>query len=363
MIRRIAKSGLSACRVVRGLASLLLPALFLALTAGNAAAQQIPDVQCKVEDYPYGTALYWQSVETVDTVQVVVLRDPAGQQEARFDLMHGATLISLRYRGKELLFGRSAGANVGMYAVRRGTEAELKGLSPFWSAFHPDQGGSSMGVPATTAGVACRGQQSMRAFAMMIDEGVDSSFEREALLGVWKGRVSDNFPPGYSTPYSIETDASWVSNPGKTPSYYLRLDQTVVRIRPGSSGPMAWVLEGASPWEFEHAASYPEQCTEKTPCSGAQAPVVATGRYEDEAHTVGFATVVPTAAWQTSQAYTLENSEFIFLAYGGAWVAPRHVFGTLLRRAIEGVGGFHFSWYICAGNWETAKVFARQSGQ
>jgi hypothetical protein len=220
-----------------------------------------------------------------------------------------------------------------------------------------------MGVPATTAGVACRGQQSMRAIAMMIDEGVDSSFEREALLGVWKGRVSDNFPPGYSAPYSIETGASWVANPGKTPSYYLRLDQTVVKIRPGSSGSMAWVLEGASPWEFEHTATYPEQCTEKKPCSGAQAPAFATGRYEDEARTVGFATVVPTAAWQTGEAYTLENSEFIVLAYGAAWLAPRRVFGTLLKREMKGVGAFHFSWYICGGNWETAKAFARQSGQ
>jgi hypothetical protein len=85
------------------------------------------------------------------------------------------------------------------------------------------------------------------------------------------------------------------------------------------------------------------------------------GRYEDEARTVGFATVVPTAAWQTGQAYTLENSEFTVLAYGAAWVAPRHVFATVLRRAMEGVGGFRFGWYICAGSWDTARAFARQS--
>jgi hypothetical protein len=356
MIQRIAKSGTSASGVVRRMASFLLPALFLALTAASAAAQQIPDVRCQVEDYPLGTPLSWQSTESLANVQVVILRDPAGQQEARFDLTHGAALISLRYRGKELLYGHSAGASVGMYVFRRGTEVELKGLSPFWSAFHPDQGGTSMGVPATTAGVACRGQRSMRAFAMMIDGSVDSSFQREALLGAWKGRVSDNFPPGYSAPYSIETDASWVVNPGKTPSYYLRLDQTVVRLRPGSSGPMDWFLAGASPWAFEHTASYPEQCTEKT-----QAPAIAMGRYEDKARTVGFATVVPTAAWQTSQAYTLENSEFEVLAYGAVWVAPRHTFATVLRRPMEGVGGFRFGWYICAGSWDTARAFARQS--
>src|SRR5690242_6664503 len=41
----------------------------------------------------------WQFPETLSKVQVVVLRDPSGEQEARFDLLHGATLISLRYRG------------------------------------------------------------------------------------------------------------------------------------------------------------------------------------------------------------------------------------------------------------------------
>jgi hypothetical protein len=334
--------------------------LLAALAAGSAVAQQIPDVRCKVEDYSLGAPLSWQSTESLATVQVVVLRDPAGEQEARFDLTHGATLVSLRYRGKELLFGHSAGASVGMYLFRRGTEPELKGLSPFWSSFHPDQGGTSMGVPATTAGVGCRGERSMRAVAMMIDGSVDSSFQREPLLGVWKGRVSDNFPPGYSVPYSIETDAEWVANPGKAPDYYLRLEQTVVRLRPGSSGPMDWYLEGAAPWEFQQTATDPDQCTEKTPCSSAQAPAIAIGRFQDKARTVGFATVVPTAPWQTSRAYTLENSEFAVLAYGAVWAAPRHQFATVLGRALEGVGGFHFSWYVCAGGWDATRAFVRQ---
>jgi len=341
-------------------AHFLWPLLLLFLGPGVASAQQIPDVRCKVEDYSLGAPLSWQSTESLASVQVVVLRDPAAEQEARFDLTHGAALVSLRYRGKELLFGHSAGASVGMYVFRHGTEPELKGLSPFWSSFHPDQGGTSMGVPASSAGVACRGERSMRAFAMMIDGSVDSSFQRQPLLGVWKGRLSDNFPPGYSVPYTIETNASWIPNPGKTPSYYLRLDQTVVKLRPGSSGSMDWFLEGAAPWEFEQSATDPEQCTEKTPCSGAQAPVLAIGRYGDKARTIGFATVVPTASWQTDRAYTLENSEFAVLAYGAVWVAPRHQFATVLSRPMEGVGGFHFGWYICAGSWDSTRAFARQ---
>src|SRR4029077_5558344 len=130
--------------------------------AAPARAQVIPDVHCVVEDYPVRAVVAWQFPETLSKVQVAVLRDPSGEQEARFDLLHGATLISLRYRGKEQLFGDSAGASVAMFATRRGDEAELKGMTPYWSAFNPDQGGSNMGVPATTAGVACHGQSSMR---------------------------------------------------------------------------------------------------------------------------------------------------------------------------------------------------------
>src|SRR5437868_6268613 len=172
---------------------LMFVALLLPGAVANARA--IPDVRCSVEDYPVRAVVAWQFPETLSKVQVVILRDPAGEQEARFDLLHGATLISLRYRGKELLFGHTAGASVAMFATRHGEEAELKGLAPYWSAFNPDQGGSSMGVPATTAGVACNGQSSMRAIAMMIDRGVNNSFQKDPLLGVWQGKISDNFPP------------------------------------------------------------------------------------------------------------------------------------------------------------------------
>jgi hypothetical protein len=116
-------------------------------------SQKMPDVRGTYENYPVNIVNYWQSRWSIDSVQVVVLRDPAGEQEARFDLTRGATLISLRYRGEELLFGHSAGANVEMFVFRKDTSQEFKGYSPYWSAFHPGQGGNSMGVPATTAGV------------------------------------------------------------------------------------------------------------------------------------------------------------------------------------------------------------------
>src|SRR5450759_5032329 len=65
---------------------------------GPLMSQQMPDVRGTYEDYPVNMVTYWQSRESLKSVQVAVLHDPAGEQEARFDLTHGATLISLRYR-------------------------------------------------------------------------------------------------------------------------------------------------------------------------------------------------------------------------------------------------------------------------
>jgi hypothetical protein len=334
-------------------------AMCLCLSGAPAKSQKMPDVRCQVEDFPIDVLVSWQFQETLDKVQVVVLRDPAGEQEARFDLTHGATLVSLRYRGKELLYAHGAGACVAMFAPPPGTtSAGDPGGGRARLRFNPGQCEASMGVPATVAGVACRGQQSMRAFAMMIDRNANNSFQREPLLGVWMGYVGSNFPVGYSTPYTIETNASWVENPGKEPRWYLRLDQSVVNIRPDDSGPLDWSLEGASPWDFEHAASYPEQCKEKTPCTSASTRSLATGRYEDPARSIGFATVVPTAAWQTDKAYVRENAEAIALRD-----APRHTFSTVLSRNLKGTSGFRFSWYVCAGSWERARAFADEAGR
>jgi len=189
--------------------------LCLVVACSTAAfAQKIPPVACHVEDYPVKSVMAWQFPTQLDKVQVVVVRDPAGEQEARFDLTHGASLISLRYRGKEVLFGESASAALLMFSPRLGGEEDLKGLPTFWSSFVPDQGDSSMGIYPTTTGVACETETTFRAFTMLEDRGVDGSFQAHPLLGVWAGKISTNYPPGYATAYSLETNASWAPNPG-----------------------------------------------------------------------------------------------------------------------------------------------------
>ena len=332
--------------------------IWLGMACVPLMAQKIPDVTCHLEDYPVRAVAAWQFPETLTKVQVVVLRDPAGEQEARFDLLHGASLISLRYRGKEVLYGQTAGASVSLFATRHGHEEELKGTTPYWSAYSPDQGGSSMGIPAATTGVACDQQKSMRALAMMMDRGVDNSFQQHALLGLSEGKISTNFPPGYSSPFSIETNASWTVNPAGAPSYYLQLDQNVVNTRPGQPGGFEWYLTAAAPWNFEHASQFPDNCTDKKPCASNNAKALAAGRYEDEARRNGVAMVVPAGPWHSAREFVQPNAEYVVLLYNAVWAFPRRTFATVLERPLDGVSAFRFTWYICAGAWAGARKFA-----
>lgn len=323
-----------------------------------ASAQKIPQVACQVEDYPVRSVAAWQFPSTFNKVQVVVLRDPAGEQEARFDLTHGASLISLRYRGQEMLYGETTGATFSLFSVRQGSEEDLKGMSPYWSAFSPDQGDSSMGITATTTGVACQGESALRAFTMLEDRGVDNSFQGSPLLGLTAGKISTNFPPGYATSYSLETNASWAINPGPGPKYFLKLDSSVVNTRGGQSGPLDWYMTVSGPWDYEYAASYPEKCTEKNPCASASSNAIAAGRYSDAQQENGVAVVVPNRGWQSNRVYARDNAEYFVLVYGSAWSAPRRTFAVVMERSLQGVASHRFIWYICAGSWQNAKRFA-----
>jgi len=204
-----------------------------------------------------------------------------------------------------------------------------------------------MRQPATTGGISCHGRDSLRAFTMMIDSGDNSSFQPDPLMGVWQGHISDTFTPAYSTPFTIETNATWQENPGHSPRYYLRLDQSVVNVRPWDPGTIAWRLEASTPWSFQVRAVSPE-CDEKNPCTSASTPAVAAGRYEDAGQHSGVATVVPTAAWKTSR-LSISSSE--------------HGWATVLTHPLAGVGAFRFDWYICAGDWSQANEFAEHVGR
>jgi hypothetical protein len=276
---------------------------------------------------------------------VAVVRDPDGEQEARFDLTHGGALISLRYQGREMLYAQEPGASVTLSVPHQITEEESKVKYPTFSSdssYQASQAGISMWQPATTGGVSCHGLDSSRTFTMMIESGDDSSFQANPLVGVWMGHVSDTYTPAYSTTFTIETNASWVENPGHAPHYYLHLDQTVVNVRPWDPGAIEWRLQASAPWS-DQVKAVSATCDEKKPCTSATTPVVAAGRYEDAGLHSGFATVVPAAAWKTSRVFLIQSE---------------HGWATVLAHPLAGVGAFHFDWYICAGEWSQAKEFA-----
>ena len=83
-------------------------------------AQPMPDVRGTYEDYPVGMVKYWQARESLNRYRRLYFVIRLVEQEARFSLHHGASLISLRYHGKELLFGHSAGANVETVCISQG---------------------------------------------------------------------------------------------------------------------------------------------------------------------------------------------------------------------------------------------------
>jgi hypothetical protein len=319
-------------------------ALCLCLFAVSAQAQDV-GIGCRLEDYSVRPLVYGRVGDPNQKVQVVALRDPAGEQEARFDLYHGAALISLRYLGKELLYAQEPGASVSLSVPHQVTEEETKVKYPTFassSSYQASQAGISMWQPATTGGISCHGQDSIRAFTMMIESGDDSSFQADPLVGVWKGHVSDTLTPAYSTPFTIETNASWIENPGHSPRYYLHLDQTVVNVRPWDPGAIEWSMGVSAPWSSQVRAVSSE-CDEKKPCTSAATPVAVAGRYADAGQRSGFATVVPTTGWKTSRLIFTQSE---------------HGWATVLTHPLVGVGAFHFDWYICAGDWSRAKEFA-----
>src|SRR5208283_4429452 len=130
-------------------------ALCLCLFAVGAQAQDV-GIGCRLEDYSVRPRVYGRVGDPHQKLQVVVLRDPAEEQEARFDLYRGAALISLRYLGRELLYVQEPGAGVSLSIPHHVTEEESKVPFPTLASsshYRPSQAGKSMRQPATTGGI------------------------------------------------------------------------------------------------------------------------------------------------------------------------------------------------------------------
>src|SRR3974377_487158 len=73
-------------------------ALIALAASPPSVAQRIPGAACTVEDYGLQSVVAWQFPKIEGKVQVVVLRDPGGEQEARFHLRDGRCPVCPRSR-------------------------------------------------------------------------------------------------------------------------------------------------------------------------------------------------------------------------------------------------------------------------
>ena len=147
----------------------------------------------------------------------VVIKDPAGEQTVLFDTTSGGAIVSFRYKGEEHTWGWNGGGLLQMAfhnSMNRG---------PWAGDYNPTQAGDGSAF-SPVVGVACKGTESITLLTMMLDFNHNNGFYEKPLIAVWGGRVSDMLPPSYSSPYTLETRASWVPNPAGAPKFYLKLE-------------------------------------------------------------------------------------------------------------------------------------------
>lgn len=280
--------------------------------------------------------------------QAVVLRDPAREQTVLFDITAGGAIVSLQYHGIEHIWGSNAGAMLQMAIHNR--IAFQKTGSPQGGDYNPTQAGDEYSNSPVT-GVACDGTSSVDIVTMLLDFNLNASFYRHALIAVWGGRVNDGIPASYFTPFTLETQASWVRSRGSgAPRYYLRLDERFTHLTDEKLGPFGYDFADYAPWEFDVHATSPEGC----PCSTSSTNYMAGGLYTDGRRNVGLAIAIP-------------GSDFPNNKEGGVFLPDyqwrMQSFHLQSSEALDGITSKGFTWYVMAGPWRNALTFARRLGK
>ena len=90
--------------------------------------------------------------------------------------------------------------------------------------------------------------------------------------------MDESIPPGYFSPYTLETRAHWVPNPAGEPKYYLQLDERFTHVADEKIGKFGYDFADYMPWEFGVRAISPENC----PCASTTTNYLAGGWYRDE---------------------------------------------------------------------------------
>lgn len=217
--------------------------------------------------------------------------------------------------------------------------------------YNPTQAGDNTNLGSTVVGVRCVDPGTlyiiMTAGVLDYSRGTGGYTVANAVKN--NGAVNNS----YATPYSVVTIASFVSNPGGTPGYYLRLQQTIANLDPAESFPWGFELAGYVPLTFTNSAQYPAGCSQPAPCSPSATPQLVAGLYPNASLTGGTAFYVSpqtywagsVSAFPTFKTDTINKNQSVHL-FNAFWGL-----GPSKSRT--------FVWYVMAGDWNKALSFAQ----
>ena len=288
---------------------------------------------CQVTDF---------TMEPRQVDQAVVFKDPAGEQTVLFDITEGGAIVSLKYQGIEHIWGYNGG---GLLQMAFHNERKV---GPMTGDYNPTQAGDGSAMSPVT-GVACSDAGVVDIVSMPLDFNHNNGFYENPLIAVWGGHVNNSVTLSYFSPYALETQARWVSNPAGEPRYYLRLDERFSHLTEEKIGPFGYDFADYEPWEFDVSAISPENC----PCSSSATTYVAGGWYRDSEREAGLAVAMPSTNFPNNKVSGGFNSDYL-------WRNRNFHLGS--TEPLDGIASKTFVWYAMVGSWRNALQFARHMG-
>jgi len=274
--------------------------------------------------------------------QAIVFKDPANEQTVLFDLSQGGAIVSFKYRNEEHIWGFNGGGLLQM-AFHNG-----RNDGPWPGDYNPTQAGDGTSM-SPVSGIGGNGVDTLDIITMMLDFNHNNGFYPHPLIAVWGGRVDENTPTSYFSPYTLETIAHWVKNPGGEPQYYLQLDERITHLTNEKMGSMSYDFADYQLWKYSVRAIDPENC----PCSPSSVNYVCGGLYADSTRQEGLAIAMPSNNFPNSKVGGGFNSDYMW---------RNNSFHLSSSESLDGVASKKFVWYIMVGSWNKALQFSKKLG-
>jgi hypothetical protein len=266
------------------------------------------------------------------------LTDPGGEQRAVFDLHWGGTLASLQYLGTEYAWGGATGGMV------QPAMHDLIGSQDY----NPTAAGDQHNFGSVTSGVRCLGPNILY---LMSGGSLDYPYGASGHIVANAVRAGSVVANSYATPYYVVTIASFVKNPGGTPAYYLRVQETVTNIDPAEFIFWGFEIAGYVAGNLLTWVQSPANCTSSAPCTSSSTPALVAGLYPSGSLQGGTAFYIsPKAYWR---------SEPAFVSFG-ADTQTYHNASTHLFTGQWGLAPGHsrtFVFFVLVGDWSNALAF------